>query len=334
MLWKKQYVLGVGSYGPVHLVVPADSSTTSSLKAAVKSAEVENSSVLRKEGKILNELKGSPYIVRCFGEDESVEYGKKTYNLLLEYAPCGTLRDFILLNGGILELEVARYAYQLLMGIRHVHSKGFVHCDIKPSNIVVFPGDQLLKIADFGSALRGTEVASHEIHVKGQVFDVCSIGCLVVKMLTGDPTWYVEHIEKYRVGLCGYYSDEFLDNVSEMAKDFVINCLLCDYPGRLLTMDALIHHPFIQNAIAHENVDHQLIISSVDNSPFGDWVSMHDMFNTSYDDEPKRKAKLEDESKLINSLFASKEFMKTDLTKIKEVYFRASSRDQGSRSKE
>ncbi|XP_059275304.1 mitogen-activated protein kinase kinase kinase 20-like [Lycium ferocissimum] len=287
MHWKKQHVIGVGSYGPVHLAAPINYSAKNSSTLAVKSSEVENSSRLRKEGKILNELKGSPYIVRCFGEDESFEY------------------------------EVARYAYQLLMGIRHVHNKGFFHCEIKPSNLLVFPtNNKLIKIADFGSALRATEVP-RELHEKRRIFDVCCIGCVVVKMLTGDPTyWYTEDIEKYQEALLCYYPDEFMDStVSNMTKDFVRNCLRCKNPGRLI-VDELINHPFIQNAITENH--EELMVSSVNNNSFGDWVSKHGLFTTSGVDEPKRKAKLGDESKLINSLFASKEFMEADLTEIME----------------
>ncbi|KAK6774205.1 hypothetical protein RDI58_029444 [Solanum bulbocastanum] len=123
--WIKQYVLGVGFNGPVYLAT--HSSANNYLEAvAVKSAVIDTDecSILCEEGQILNKLKGSPYIVRCFGEDESIEYTKWTYNLLLECANSGTLLDFILFNGRISEQMAALYAYQLLKGIGHIHNKG------------------------------------------------------------------------------------------------------------------------------------------------------------------------------------------------------------------
>ena len=41
--------------------------------------------------------------------------------------------------------------YQLLCGIKHLHSAGIIHRDLKPSNIVV-KSDCTLKILDFGLA--------------------------------------------------------------------------------------------------------------------------------------------------------------------------------------
>ncbi|KAH0706688.1 hypothetical protein KY289_011764 [Solanum tuberosum] len=227
--WIKQYVLGVGFNGPVHLA------TNNYLQAvAVKSAQIDTNecSILREEGNFLNKLKGSPYIVRCFGEDESLEYAKWTYNLLLEYAPSGTLRDFILLNGRIPEPVAALYAYQLLMGIRHIHNKGFIHGDIELSNILIYPNNKLIKIADFGSA-------KQETSREHQVFDICSVGCVVAKMLFGKPTWYEEQIDDYQCMICGFDNPdvEYFDDVSNMAQNFLADCLLCDFPSRLLSVD-------------------------------------------------------------------------------------------------
>nr|GMD28564.1 mitogen-activated protein kinase kinase kinase NPK1-like [Ipomoea batatas] len=84
--WEKQRFLGSGSYGQVHLAVlkPAGE-----MKMAVKSAAIQCSCSLQREGAFLDALRDCPFIVRCFGEDVSMEHGKHVYNLLLEYAPGG-----------------------------------------------------------------------------------------------------------------------------------------------------------------------------------------------------------------------------------------------------
>ena len=47
--------------------------------------------------------------------------------------------------------EFLIFLYQMLCGIKHLHSAGIIHRDLKPSNIVV-RSDCTLKILDFGLA--------------------------------------------------------------------------------------------------------------------------------------------------------------------------------------
>nr|GMD39446.1 mitogen-activated protein kinase kinase kinase NPK1-like [Ipomoea batatas] len=84
--WEKQRFLGSRSYGQVHLAVlkPAGE-----MKMAVKSAAIQCSCSLERERVFLDALRDYPFIVRCFGEDVSMEHGQHVYNLLLEYAPGG-----------------------------------------------------------------------------------------------------------------------------------------------------------------------------------------------------------------------------------------------------
>ncbi|KAM1626290.1 hypothetical protein FF1_014695 [Malus domestica] len=58
---------------------------------------------------------------------------REFYNLVLEYANGGTLADELKKNGGRLpEVEVRQHTKSVLEGLRFVHGKGFVHCDVKP----------------------------------------------------------------------------------------------------------------------------------------------------------------------------------------------------------
>lgn len=47
--------------------------------------------------------------------------------------------------------EVLRYSIQFLSGLSHIHSKGLIHCDIKPDNILISDSDEAL-LSDFGLA--------------------------------------------------------------------------------------------------------------------------------------------------------------------------------------
>mmetsp|Transcript_123088 Transcript_123088/g.359370 ORF Transcript_123088/g.359370 Transcript_123088/m.359370 type:complete len:623 (-) Transcript_123088:412-2280(-) len=53
---------------------------------------------------------------------------------------------------------VRAYTKQLLVGLKHIHRSGILHADIKPDNILITAGHNLVKICDLGSAMELSEV--------------------------------------------------------------------------------------------------------------------------------------------------------------------------------
>ncbi|KAK6782698.1 hypothetical protein RDI58_020494 [Solanum bulbocastanum] len=299
MLWKKLKVLGSGSYGTVSLAASTNVDSSSTIYAAVKSAEVSRSSSLQEEGKILQALRGSEYVVECFGEDVSVENGKNTYNLMLEYAAGGTLHDLICKsNMSLRESEAAYYAFQLLEGISHVHNKGFIHCDLKPANILVFPPTEKymrLKLADFGLSLKSTEThddssKKHPHHHRGTLayaspesvtsevytkdVDIWALGCIVIEMIAGRRVWS-GYKSNYELALkIAHEEPEIPYNISKDAKDFLSKCLERDYNQRW-TAEMLLNHPFIiKNMNVKKMYDDDVLIRKCN------WISTEHLFST------------------------------------------------------
>ena len=103
------------------------------------------------------------------------------------------------------------FGSQLLAGLGFAHARGLVHCDVKPDNVIVFPGNRL-RLADFGlakssaRALRGSSSGTLEYmapeHRDGHPSmrsDVFSAALVIYQMLTGTlPT------EPFRWPLAGY----------------------------------------------------------------------------------------------------------------------------------
>lgn len=180
------------------------------------------------------------------------------YNLFMEYCPSGTLRDAIDRCGGSLgEPEIARYIQQILNGLEHLHSKGIVHCDVKPRNILI--SEEGAKISDFGCAKRvddpagsigGTplfmapEVARGE--EQGRSADVWALGCTVIEMATGKSPWS-ESGDPFSVMYRVAYSAELPEipsHLSDEAEDFLSRCLRRD-PSERWTVTQLLKHPFL-----------------------------------------------------------------------------------------
>ncbi|CAN0902242.1 Mitogen-activated protein kinase kinase kinase 20 [Linum grandiflorum] len=261
--WYRGERLGKGGYAEVFAAVPAKPGPL----MAVKSAPEGKYDSLRNEAYFLQKLAGVGGIIRCYGGDFTGESPRRTYNLLLEYAPHGNLAELISTAGaGIAERYVRVFTRKLLKALNSIHSRRWVHCDIKSDNILVFsppPGagrwDYELKIADFGLAVemrdldnvwgyRGTltymppeVVSSRQI---SPAMDVWGLGCTVLEMLTGDGPWmgWKEEEElKVEIGKGGH--PRIPDWLSEEAKDFLRMCFEKCSSRRANCRD-LLKHPF------------------------------------------------------------------------------------------
>lgn len=71
--------------------------------------------------------------------------------IVLEYAEGITLKEYLQEHGPLTAEETIHIAVQILSGLQHAHSRGIIHRDIKPQNIIIAP-DGSIKVTDFGIA--------------------------------------------------------------------------------------------------------------------------------------------------------------------------------------
>uniref|UniRef100_A0A8C4T5S0 Stress-activated protein kinase JNK n=1 Tax=Erpetoichthys calabaricus TaxID=27687 RepID=A0A8C4T5S0_ERPCA len=137
--------------------------------------------------------------------------------------------------------------YQILCGIRHLHSAGIIHRDLKPSNIVV-KSDCTLKILDFGLArtactnfmmtpyvvtryYRAPEVILG-MKYKEMVMDLWSVGCIMAEMILRKILFpgrdYIDQWNKV-IEVLGTPSLEFMNRLMETVRNYVMN--KPHYPG-------------------------------------------------------------------------------------------------------
>jgi len=128
--------------------------------------------------------------------------------------------------------------YQIIRGMKYVHSAGIIHRDLKPSNIAVNE-DCELKILDFGLArptetemtgyvatrwYRAPEIMLNWMHYN-QTVDVWSVGCIMAEMLTGRTLFPgTDHIDQLTriLQLCGTPEQETLNKItSEEARNYI-----------------------------------------------------------------------------------------------------------------
>ncbi len=89
------------------------------------------------------------------------------------------------------------YTEQLIDAVAYAHEHGIIHCDIKPDNVIVFPGDHL-RLADFGIAKvtrktvqgSGTGTIGHMVPEQAMGkpsfrSDVFSLGLIIYRLFSG-----------------------------------------------------------------------------------------------------------------------------------------------------
>lgn len=141
-----------------------------------------------------------------------------------------------------LELDHERISYlmyQLLCGIKHLHSANIIHRDLKPSNIVV-DRKCTLKILDFGLARSQGNSESHmtpyvvtryyrspEV-VLGMRYnpnvDIWSVGCIMGELIRRSVVFCgTDHIDQWNkiTELLGTPSEEFLARLQPTVRDYV-----------------------------------------------------------------------------------------------------------------
>ncbi|PWA96135.1 phosphorylase kinase, gamma catalytic subunit [Artemisia annua] len=211
--WIRGSVIGKGRYGSVFIANTKVKYSSYPSIMAVKSAEVSVSCSIQQEKEVMDNIRGSANVIKCLGEEITIESNRIVYNMLLEFASGGTLADVIKKSKGkgLLETDVKRHARSVLKGLSHVHKRGYVHCDLKPDNVLLVANKNnngfIAKIGDLGLAKRVKQIKkrnpgrywrgnplyfSPEAVINGvqkPPADIWAFGCIVFEMLTGKKLW-------------------------------------------------------------------------------------------------------------------------------------------------
>ncbi|VDO56886.1 unnamed protein product [Schistosoma margrebowiei] len=213
---------------------------------------------------------------------ENIEYTKRTYreiNILSQmdhenivclidaFSPQTSLKEFTDIYlvtplmgadlGAIIETQslsdeqIRFLVYQILRGLKYMHSIGLIHRDLKPANIAVNE-DCELKILDFGLArqkqeemtgyvatrwYRAPEVMLNWMHYNESV-DVWSVACIMAELRNRAPLFKGgNHIHQIQLilNLLGKPDEEFMRKINSPE----VSCYGTPFPLRFLTFKAV-----------------------------------------------------------------------------------------------
>ncbi|OXU28438.1 hypothetical protein TSAR_008410 [Trichomalopsis sarcophagae] len=184
------------------MLTPVGSDTTSGCKVAIK--------------KLARPFQSAVHAKRTYRELRMLKHmnHENVIGLLDVFHPSTSLEDFqhvylvthlmgadlnnIVRTQKLSDDHVQFLVYQILRGLKYIHSAGIIHRDLKPSNIAVNE-DCELKILDFGLArptenemtgyvatrwYRAPEIMLNWMHYN-QTVDIWSVGCIMAELLTG-----------------------------------------------------------------------------------------------------------------------------------------------------
>ncbi|XP_062974959.1 mitogen-activated protein kinase 13 [Elgaria multicarinata webbii] len=139
------------------------------------------------------------------------------------------------------EEKIQYLIYQVLKGLKYIHSAGIIHRDLKPGNLAVNE-DCELKILDFGLArhadtemtgyvvtrwYRAPEVILNWMHYN-QTVDIWSVGCIMAEMLTGKTLFkgkdYLDQLTQI-MKVTGSPGEEFVQKLEDKAAKSYIEML-------------------------------------------------------------------------------------------------------------
>lgn len=187
-------LVGVGGMANVYKATDMDSGKEVAVKM-LKSECLSNDELVRRfknESKAISIL-NHPNIVKVW---DVSSYDGVPY-IVMEYIDGITLKEYLNQRHGPLTWkEVVHFISKILSALEHAHSKGVVHRDIKPQNIMLL-ADGNIKVMDFGIA-RFSRSQSYTVSDKA----IGSVHYISPEQAKGDPTDATADI--YSVGIMMY----------------------------------------------------------------------------------------------------------------------------------
>ena len=197
-------IIGDGTYGQVYEGINKETNKKVAIKKLKNKMSSWEDCILQNEVRFLRKL-NHENVVKLL---EVIREQNSDVSYIFEYCDCN-LFQFIENHRKqkmfISEMKIRNIIYQIVCGVKYLHSCNIMHRDLKPENILMIINNNLIKIADFGTAKEIPEYKNNsltdyvctrwyrapECTLKStnynEKIDVWAIGCIMAELYTLKP---------------------------------------------------------------------------------------------------------------------------------------------------
>ncbi|MEM6472189.1 MAG: protein kinase [Planctomycetota bacterium] len=199
--YRLERFLGSGAFGQVWVGRDLNTGRPVAVKFFLHRGGV-NWSLLSHEVKNLVQLSADRNIVQVL----EVGWDSDPPFYVMELVTGGSLEDELTERGAMPVGEAVELFRKICVGLNHSHSKGVLHCDLKPANILLGE-DNEPRLADFGQSRMTHDqtpalgtlfyMAPEQANLESSpssAWDVYAAGAILYRMLTGEPPYRDETI--------------------------------------------------------------------------------------------------------------------------------------------
>ena len=247
-------ILGIGAFGKVNLALHILSGYLVAMKSFNKNKKNFPIQKIKNEIKIMQKLRNHKGIVKLLEAFENEKY----YFIIMENVIGGSLLNAINKMGKFPESLAKKIFKQLIETVKYIHSKGIVHRDIKPDNILLNLNNNI-KICDFGvskeikngvllsdscgtPAFIAPEILL-DVPYDPYMTDIWSCGVVLYVMISGYfPFTGINETQLNKNILGGKFFK--ISNISNDLDD-LINKILELNPKKRIKLDEILNHPWL-----------------------------------------------------------------------------------------
>jgi len=184
--------------------------------------------------------------------------------VILEYCVGGDLLLLLRQDSKLPEPSITTFARDMFAAVREIHSKGLIHCDLKPSNMLLNEEGRI-KVCGFGLSRKITAVATANgtpaqlsrrgtpCYMAPEMFtqdgvhsfatDLWALGCVLYECATGRPPFTSTSLTALIEQILEHEPAALPSSCSSSFKSLVFG-LLVKRPHARLTWEQVIHHEF------------------------------------------------------------------------------------------